>query len=245
MKDFDFSTLPASNEEAFIEYEAWARRQYESDMSNDRNAAINNDQYGNYIGSYQPERHYVQSILAFIDECGLTLEVSDISEYRGGDFEQAFSDFQSKVHYMRQRFLIRKGRIDTGNAGTLVMISQSYKGIIHGHLDKIRKIVNQEISDQNKQDAIYRLISSLASEVDRDRTTVDAIFSRFLDFSKVLGEAAGHIKPAVDQLERVMSALKDGVIRVELLPVQQRPKLLENKPKKISSDAPFDDEIPF
>ncbi|HEX2859394.1 MAG TPA: hypothetical protein VHP58_04265 [Alphaproteobacteria bacterium] len=243
MKGLDLLDMAHGTEEAFIAFESMTQEQLEIDRKYDRDNSDNFDRDHNYIGSYEPERHYVQAILAFIDEYDIKLDVKNITEYKGHDFPRIFSEFKSKVHYTKTRFLLRQKREATGQAGTLISIGASFKTEIHSHLDIIRKIVNQEITDQNKKDAIFRGIASLASEVDRDRTTLDAAFSRFIDLSKVIREFAGNIEPAVTQLERIMSAFTSGVIKIEILTVSDRPKLIEDKsPKPL---IPIDDEIPF
>lgn len=235
----DTSNLGNSAEEAFVEFEQRLRAALEDEKRWDREQ--NQDHNGNYYGSYEPDRFYVSSILAFLDEYDLDIEINDISEAEDHDFRSCFSQFFSKINYAKTRFALRIQRIDTGSAGTPILILESYKDDIHKNLDTIRKIVNQQVKDNNKKDAIFTKIASLQSEIDRERTTIDMIFGRIIDLSKVIGECAENMDPAVQKLERVMKALKDGTERVKLLPTRNRPKL--KPPKKVTEEA--DDEIPF
>ena len=77
-------------------------------------------------------------------------------------------------------------------------------------MDTIRKIVSQEVKDVHKRDNILSKIASLQSEVDRDQTTVDALFSRMLDLSQTIGKAAENIEPLVKLMERVKKVFWDA-----------------------------------
>ena len=130
-----------------------------------------------------------------------------------------------------------------GQVGTPISIKSEFKNEIHQHLDVIRKIVNQKVSDENKRDKISHKIASLQNEIDRDRTTIDAVFSRLISLSKVLGDSAENVEPLVQKVERILTALSAGVTFVQLLPKRERPKLLPNPKRKPIND--LDDDIPF
>lgn len=242
--DVNIAGLPANSQEAFAEFEAQVRSAYELKSRGDREHNI--DQNGNYFGSYEPERSYVTAILAFLDEYSLETEIEDISELDNDAFNQQFGRFKSKIEYITTRYVLRKNRIVSGSIGTIIEISKGYKSEIGSFLEKIRKIVNQEVAAGNKKDKIFRKIVSLQSEVDRDKTTVDAAFGRVLDLSKVLGEAGGNLKPAIDQLERVKKIFWEGSEKVDQLPKPERPKqITKEETGGFGTPSDIDDEIPF
>ncbi len=234
----DFDKLPPGNEEAFVEFEKNIRSSYEGNMASDRN--FHSDQNGNYIGSYAPERSYAIAVLAFVDEYNLDLDLPDIINVADSMFEECFSSFKSKVFYAAMRLSLRKSRIKNGSAGTLIMIESTYKSEIGSLLETIRKIVNQEVTDTNKKDKIFSKIASLQSEVDRDQTTVDAIFVRMIDFSKTVGECAENLSPLIEKIERIKKILWDNSKKVDLLPKMERPNLITEEKKPNA-----DEEIPF
>jgi len=239
--DIDFSTLPANREAAFTEFVRTISEEYSQRLQNDRRTY--SDQNGNYEGSYEPERSFVTSILAFLDEYGIESEIADISELSNQEFASHFGKFKSKVEYLTTRFKLRKGRIDAGSIGTLITIESDYKSEIGKLLDTTRKIVNQEVKNINKRDNILSKIASLQSEVDRDQTTVDALFGRMIDLSKTIGESAENLGPLLDKIERVKKLFWDNTKKVEQLPKPDRPKMItqEKSEDKMSDD----DEIPF
>ena len=245
--------LGRNAEEAFVVFEERLRSVLLDLQSEDR--ARNRDINGNYEGAHEPERYYVSSIIAFLDEYNLDIDVQDISSVTDGEFLGYFNVFFNKINYARTRFKLRKYRIDSGDAATPISITANYKDEIHENLNTIRKIVNGHVDDTNKKEAIYRKIAALESEIDRDRTTVDAVFSRFIDLSRIVGECATNLEPLVQKLERVMAALGKGANRIPLLPKRDAPKLLSSNSNEgpsiagasqlKNSRSDLDDEIPF
>lgn len=237
--ELDFSNLPPNREEAFTSFVRAISEEFNRRVQDDRQRY--SDQNGNYEGSYEPERSFVTAVLAFLDEYGIEADISDISDVSNLDFSNHFGIFKSKVDYMTTRFRLRQGRVASGSIGTLISIDLDYKAQIGKLLDTARKIVNQEITEIKKKDIIMRKIASLQSEVDRDQTTVDALFSRVLDLTQVIGKGAENLDPLIDRIDRIKKILWDGSKKVEQLPKPDRPKLI-TKAKDSPSD---DDEIPF
>ena len=159
------------------------------------------------------------------------------------DFAAHFERFKSKVEYLTTRFRLRQHRVASGSIGTLIAIGSNYKSEVAGLLDTIRKIVSQEVKDVHKRDNILSKIASLQSEVDRDQTTVDALFSRMLDLSQTIGKAAENIEPLVKLMERVKKVFWDAPEKVRQLPRPERQKLIRQDKAEQKSD--MDDEIPF
>lgn len=110
----------------------------------------NVDQNGNYIGSFEPEREYVTVILAFLHKYEIETDLEDISDLDDSEFYFYFKNFKTKVRYISMRYHLRKNRIASGGIGTAIEIEQSYKVEIGSYLEKIRKIVNQEVKESYK-----------------------------------------------------------------------------------------------
>lgn len=239
--EVDFSKLPPNREEAFAAFVASISSEYAQNLRNDRSTY--SDHNNNYEGSYEPERSFVTAILAFLDEYGIESDLQDISELNNKDFAAHFGRFKSKVEYLTTRFRLRQHRVASGSIGTLIAIGSNYKSEVAGLLDTIRKIVSQEVKDVHKRDNILSKIASLQSEVDRDQTTVDALFSRMLDLSQTIGKAAENIEPLVKLMERVKKVFWDAPEKVRQLPRPERQKLIRQDKAEQKSD--MDDEIPF
>ena len=233
--------LPEGREAAFVEYDKRLRAILEK--LNEQDIDRYTDSNGVYHGEYEPRRFYVSSILAFLDEYDLDQsEIVDISALPNTEFSRRFPEFFNKINYLVSRYKIRASRFEAGSAGTPITFSPSYKEEIGKLLETIRKIVNQEVADPNKKDAIFKKISSLQSEVDRDRTTVDAVFSRLMDLSRGVGEAAENVEPLIEKLERLKGIFFSGAEKQAQLPSPNRKKALPPPPDPFTS---LDDEIPF
>ena len=239
IETIDIADLPESKEAAFVEYETRLRSALSDAIRQDRYDQT--DGNGNYHGNHEPERYYVSSIIAFMDEYELyETELVDITALPSHEFETAYSTFFNKINYIVSRFRLRAARFASGTAGTPIQIVPNYKEEARKLLSTIRKIVEQEIKDPNKKDAIYQRISALQDEIDRDRTTVDALFSRLLDVTKVVGEAAENLEPLVEKVERLKRLFFEGLDKLPFLPKTERKKALPAP----ELDAE-DDEIPF
>lgn len=236
--DLDISQLPADPLDAFVEFERAVREKFEQRAIEDRK---NLDQNGYYDGFYEPDRAYVTEVLAFLDEYDLEVGIEDISSLNDSEFHPAFQRFKNRIRYTTTRYRLHNNRISAGSIGTAMLIAQSYKEEIASHLDKIRKIVNQNVESGHKRDKIFSKIASLQSEVDRDQTTVDAVFARVLSLSRLIGDVGENLGPAIEQLERVKRLFFEASRPVEKLPSPDRPKLI---PKDEGSrEEP--DELPF
>lgn len=230
--------LSSNSEAAFLQFEKRLRKAFETHREDDRREHAGQD--GEYTGSYMPHRSYVSTIIAFIDEYNLDIKTQDITPYTDEAFYSGFSQFLNEINYARTRLSLRKIRHESGAAGTPVLINSSYKDEITNALNTIKKIVNQEIKDENKKDKIFSKISALQSEIDRDRTTVDAIFSRMIDLSKVVGECAEHIDPLVEKMERLKKLFWDKTEKVKTLPPNENTKMISS-----DSSLELDDDVPF
>ncbi len=239
--EIDFSGLPKKREEAFTAFVAGISREYNDKVQVDRRTYSDRD--GNYEGSYEPERSFVTAILAFLDEYGIEADVLDISELSNDEFAGHFGRFKSKVEYLTTRFKLRQHRVESDTIGTLVSIDSDYKTEIGKLLLTIKKIVSQEVNDERKRDNIMTKIASLQSEIDRDQTTIDALFGRMVDLSAAIGKAADNLEPLMDKLERVKKLFWEAPRKVEQLPKPDRPKLITKE--KEQKPASMDDEIPF
>jgi len=242
--ELDFSELPANREEAFANFVKVISDEYAQDVRNDQQSYT--DQNDNYCGSYEPQRSFVTAILAFLDEYGIESDIEDISELENQDFATHFGKFKSKVQYLTTRFKLRQARIEIGGIGTLISIGSDYKLEIGKLLETARKIVNQEVKDTNKKDNIMTKIASLQSEVDRDQTTIDALFGRMLDLTQTVGQSAENLNPLLEKIERVKKLFWDKSKKVEQLPKPERQKRITKKDDGYGSGSTdMDDEIPF
>ncbi len=243
LSDKDLDNMPSDREGAFMYLEQLSKEEYELRARNDKDHNTNED--GRYFGSFEPEWTYVSDILACLDELILEIDVPDITDIFKNDWDKdqdimkEFNFFRQRVNYIVSRFRIRRARMYNGSAGTPVSIKSNYKEEIGNLLNTIRKIVNQQVVDDKKKEAIFKKIVSLQLEVDRDRTTIDVLFGNMLDFTKTLGECTDNLEPLLEKVERLKKLIWDNVGKVDALPEKERPKLIESPSNELDDDIPF------
>lgn len=234
--DVDIDNLPDAPEEAFLAFESQLRQGFNNVRNYDREHST--DHNGNYYGNYEPERQYVSSLIAFIHEMELDIIFSSDPPENDSEFITYFASFFSDINYARTRLKMRLKKNKTF-VGTTILLQENYKSEITGYLNTIKKIVTSNIEDENKKDLILKKINNLQFEIDRNRTTLDTVFDRFIDLSKTIGKAGDNLEPAIERLERVMKAITSGA---------EKPKLLEKPNKQITDETKkndLEDEIPF
>jgi hypothetical protein len=238
-----YDDLPENPEEAFVVFESLKRsvlaRAHQADC--DQNYIKTGDsEY--YAGNYRPERDYLSAIMAFIDEYEIDISIENLSYYDDNTFFREFQIVLDKINHTVERYKLRRKRGLISSA-TPAFIAYSSKDEIHNLLNKIRKIVNQEIVDESHKESLFKKINDLAQEVDKDRTTFDAIMSRCVDFSKAMGEIAENLEPVADLLERILRLITAGCEKIKL-PKRQEPQALP-APDQVSSKCYDEEEIPF
>ncbi|MCY4260150.1 MAG: hypothetical protein OXC91_07805 [Rhodobacteraceae bacterium] len=231
-----FDDLPDNTEEAFSAYEARVKDSCEEQMTGDRQ--YHTDRDGNCEGLY------VTAIVAFLDEDSIDSNMEDISELDDDEFLKELGRFKSKVEYVSIRFNLRPHRIKAGVIGTIISIESRYKAATGARLEKIRKIVNQEADEGSKRDKIFTKIPDLQSEIDRDMTTIDAAFGRWLDLGRAIGDFAESVRFAIDQFERIANLFLKHMNRGDVSPQPERPKMPPRTAKEALSSG-LGDDIPF
>ncbi len=241
--DISYGDLPENREEAFVAFAAQLTDAYEVAQRQDRE--YNTDHNGNYEGSFEPERTYTTLMLAFIDELELEVEVADISNYEQNfDFYKQFGKFKSKIEYAVARFKLRIAKQGYLDNGTPVQLETSFKQEISKNLSAIRKLVDENVTNETKKEDIYTKISALQLEIDKDRTSIDALFGRAIDVAQGISNVAEKLDPALERMERIKSILFERTKKQSLLPKPDRKIAIEDKTKETTGQD-LDDEIPF
>lgn len=241
--DIKYGDLPENREEAFVAFSSTLAEAYQIEQRQDR--GFNTDHNGTYDGSYEPERTYTTLMLAFIDELGLEVDVTDISNFeRNEDFYKQFGKFRSKIEYAVARFKLRIAKQGYLESGTPVLIEASYKEEIGKNLAAIRQLVVENVKNETKKEDIYVKISALQLEIDKDRTSIDALFGRAMEVAQGISNVAEKLDPALERMERVKRILFEKTKKQELLPKPDRKVAIEDKSDPATKEE-LGDEIPF
>ncbi len=234
----NIEALNTTDEQAFVDFEAKQQQYFNEKQEIDRRQ-FTDLEFDHYRGNYDPERFYVSSIIAFIDEYELDLPIDDISDFSNEVFPSEFRKFLNQIHYFSTRFQLRQQRQGTLPTATLIQFNTNYKEQLSENIETIRKIVRQQVEDVNKKEAILDKLNALAKEIDRDRTTMDRVFSLTRDVSRNIAECAEELEPAIQKFERIMHALYNGSEIISALPNTKKTKALPSPEvnKEFSEDT--------
>lgn len=191
------------------------------------------------------EYDYAVAVLAAAEEYGIEeLAVFKLPWRGNDDWRDQCHMFRAEATKVSHRFLLRFGarnRTVALDAGTKIKISHWLK--------KMRELVQQADVAPEKKDRLYALIDDLQTEVDRDRTPVQAVGELFVAVCTYLGAGAKQLQPVADLLQNVCSSLglaKDSEDTQRRLPKPKDAKRIESpKKEKNPFDRDLDDEIPF
>ncbi|WP_375205767.1 hypothetical protein [Hyphococcus sp.] len=84
------------------------------------------------------------------------------------------------------------------------VLDQSEKLEIHGHLNKIRELIESSDLPLKKKNRLFAKLGKLSAEVDKDGTDTDAFFAFLGDAGFALGEMAEKAKPFTKEVKDMM-----------------------------------------
>jgi hypothetical protein len=232
-------------EEVFLNCEMQLREKIIEMHEKDLN--VNVDSSGNYSRNYSAYRSYLAHILGLLDEIELDIKVKDISKLSLYEFKSEFESLIGQIDRLRTRLSVRVNNGNILSSTTVIALTPETKEEIHKQLETIRKIINQAKLEEDKKDAICRKIAALQSEIDRDRTTLDANLSKLLDVSVAIREAGENVAPALAKIDKLKEFLWSVWEQAErILPPTAKLKLLSSEKKQPNAPkVELDDEIPF
>lgn len=78
------------------------------------------------------------------------------------------------------------------------------KEMAHGHLKKIRELIEESELADRKKNKLFERINDLSRELDRNGTHTDRFFAFSMDMAFVSGQMAERAKPALDELKEFL-----------------------------------------
>jgi hypothetical protein len=178
-----YENLPEDKELAFLILEENLRRQlYSRLQTGGNNQSVVNSAYLEYIN---------KTIAS-----GKALAIHEFTNMNVPNLQAAqnfYSSFETLVENLITQVRIRHGRRSRGYS---IQLDSVTKEKIHHYLAAIRNIVEKLEVKIEKKEALYRCILALESEVDRDRTRMDAYGALAIEIANTGGKAARTLKPA-------------------------------------------------
>ena len=235
----EFASLPHDSEEAFA-------------VLHRRKASELDRAYEDNHGGRWMERAYVDCMISFDDVHGLNiLEGMKNPPLRDNDFDEYFIKFRRVCEMSSMKVLMEAARREKAGISTVVYLSQPSKAAIHRLIGEIRaQIYTIRLTDELRCSLLAKL-NAFSAEVDKDRTSTQALYAGMIEASRAVREATDELQPVFDRLDRISKWIeKADKIADKLLPWRER-RQIEKSQKRIedkSSAAPnydIDGDFPF
>lgn len=237
MSDDLYDNLPDDHELAFAELEGHFRHKLESDMAG-------SDQ-GDEVAFMMLQ--YINQVVAAAKALGIEAVAAyevPANENQIWDYHKQFStDVMNIVIQIRINHSRRRRKFS-------VKLSGEDKRKIHHYIEQIRLLVEQSDCTQEKKDSLFKKLSELILEIDRDRTRFEMIVDSIMSVARLSGEIEREgaepwwkwIKPILG----VVDEAKEEEKKMSL-PAPEDRKKLEPPRKQITAPKSnnLDDDIPF
>ena len=237
----NFDDIPDDPELAFLQLEKLFRDEYAEALQDTDNNYDPTDDRLRYIGR----------TLAARTELHLEI-LKDWVLPSARDFDvETFRNFQLDVDHVLTILEIRHSR---RNKGLTVRFDTAAKSKLRHYVTQIREFVDKLELDEWKRDDLYKAISALELEIDRDRSRLGIFGDFVVKVAGILGDSAERAEPVrkwVDSISRLIwgAEMKE---RTETLPrpeetreIPPPPRQLSSPKKKPQRKSDFDEEIPF
>lgn len=235
-----FDDLPDDHEKAFVYLERQFRSQLDESLRD-------NDQGG--FDAYC-KRKYMSSVIA----AAKSLDIPGIADYSApfNDREvwDAFEGFETDVLNLTIQIEINHSR--RRKKYSVVFDSAERQRIRH-YIEQIRTTVEESDIPEGKRDAIFKKLSELTLEIDRDRTRFEVVADAIRGVARLSGDVEREGAEPWWKWVKLIFGLIDDAKEKEpqsSLPAPEERKRLEPPRKQLPPpDKPFnrnlDDDIPF
>lgn len=241
MDDSIYDNLPDDREQAFLMLESRFKSQFEADVERIED--------GDTLAYYR--QRYCNQVIA----AAKSLEIEHIRDYSLPTDESSiwafFSRFEIDVMNLIIQIRINHGRRRKKYS---VVLDATAKQKIRHYIEQIRDIVEQSDLPQNKRDVVFKKLSELTLEIDRDRTRFEIVADSVRGFARLSGDVEREgaepwwkwVKLILGEIDEAKEKEPPPSIpapeeRKRLEPPRKEPPAPSNK----SSRRDLDDDIPF
>ena len=241
MDDSIYDNLPDDREQAFLMLESRFKSQFEADVERIED--------GDTLAYYR--QRYCNQVIA----AAKSLEIEHIRDYSLPTDESSiwafFSRFEIDVMNLIIQIRINHGRRLKKYS---VVLDATAKQKIRHYIEQIRDIVEQSDLPQNKRDVVFKKLSELTLEIDRDRTRFEIVADSVRGFARLSGDVEREgaepwwkwVKLILGEIDEAKEKEPPPSIpapeeRKRLEPPRKEPPAPSNK----SSRRDLDDDIPF
>jgi len=185
---------------------------------------------------------FVTTLQGFLNEYDIEVPKSLLRPISidSDSYSQEFDNFKIEISRLYSQFRFRTARLNSESSSVSLKLGKDYRTEIHEYIEKIREIVRVTDIPIDKRDRIFKQVSKLSLEVDRDRSNPQALLALIVEVSGTSGKVAENLEPVADLADKIVTVL--GKAKAESLQ-----KLLEGPRKMLPPPEKdeLDDEIPF
>lgn len=239
MDDDDvFENLPDDPELAFCHLEALYKRQLENDVSStDESSAISHFR-----------ARYINQIIA----AAKALDINGIKDYEAPKSQSEVWSYYEvfATDVMNLIIQIRIGHARRKRFYSVALSSAEKEKIRH-YISQIKQLIDASDLSKDKKDAIYKRLTNLELEIDKDRTRFELIAETVLGFARlsrdVEQEGAEPWWKWAKLIFGVVDEAKEKEEAARLPSPEERKRLAppRRKPPTAEAAKDLDDEIPF
>ncbi|WP_137390157.1 hypothetical protein [Rhodoligotrophos defluvii] len=238
MSESIYDDLPEDPELAFVALEAHYKKQLESD--------IEASDEGSAIGYYK--RRYCNHVLA----ASISLDIPHIKDYTLPANDQGSWDFYNTFETDVTNLIIQiKIKHARRRKSYSVAFDSTAKQKIRHYIEQIRTAVEQSNLSQIKRDAIFKKLSELTLEIDRDRTRFEVVADAIRGVARLSGDVEREgAEPWWKWVKLIFGEIDNAKEKEpqSSLPEPEERKRLGSPRRQLPSPTrthELDDEIPF
>lgn len=177
------------------------------------------------VASSESRIEFSSQVLGFLMAHPLGVKPPALKRSPGGNMI-GFEMFMSELTKIVTQFQFEASAIE---AHKQISLATDKKQEIQKLLEKIRKIVNQEIAEGDKKEAIIKKLSALENEVSLDRTSFEALLNKGSKLTKALGEYAENLEPLANLVQKIKNFIWADSEDAKLLDASDETLLLEGE----------------
>jgi hypothetical protein len=159
-----------------------------------------------YEGNDYPDldevRSYCSTLRYACELFGVKFEVPEAGDDDTKTIRAIFSLTKAEIEKKKLELLYKKI-----NPPGSVALDPPWRDKIHSYLVIVRQIVERAELAVPLRESIMAKLNSLAAEIDRSRTRIEAFTDVLITLCEGIGEGAEALKPAVHLFERVIGAI--------------------------------------
>lgn len=238
-------SLPADSEEAFAVLELQLREK----LPPHKEFQDNDEQRAYDFERAESQTEYVLALAAFAHthELDIGVDFAELMMLREYEFIREFEVASRKIKFFANMCAFKLNQKRKSGTTCIYVIEDATKLKIRAYLDKVRNTLTEiELTDLRKE-ALFSKLNAFASELDKDRTRLEA----FASFYVSIKTEAKELSKIVEPVEKIWTAISSGGKELwKALPgievsarIGMTPKIEDHTSSKDKFD--LDDEIPF